>query len=401
MKYIYLTILLIFMSMVSYSQEQVSMIIDKDGDGHFISVNVASKKQSDFKSKGYVLDNSNGSTILAYDCDDTDPTKWRNVLIYRDEDRDGWTTTERKWECIGLSAPDQWREGYKGFDCDDKDLTKWRNVLIYRDADRDGWTTTERKWECIGLSAPDQWREGYKGFDCDDDSSTIWRKVLLYRDLDEDTYTTTYRKYHCIGSEIPAGWRENFKGPDCDDDSSAIWRKILLYPDEDGDGYTLNYPKWDCIGNTINPGWSPIFKGPDCNDTAADKWQRRWVYSDIDNDGCTNRGSYECVGVIAHPYYLTPHCNPLVPPITNPMSIEVYPNPVQDRLNITSKLAWESNSEIKIMDNYGRVVKALNVPSAVKGQTFTINTSDLKPGIYQLTIRRGELIESKTIAVKL
>jgi hypothetical protein len=48
-----------------------------------------------------------------------------------------------------------------------------------------------------------------------------------------------------------------------------------------------------------------------------------------------------------------------------------------------------------------RVVRTLQVPNAVKGQTFTFNTTDLKPGIYQLTIRRGEMIESKTIAVKL
>ena len=83
------------------------------------------------------------------------------------------------------------------------------------------------------------------------------------------------------------------------------------------------------------------------------------------------------------------------------LEFSIYPNPVRDQLNIVPNDGWNQRVEIKLIDQYARVVRTLQVSSAVKGQTFTINTTDLKPGIYQLTIRRGELIESKTIAVKL
>lgn len=81
--------------------------------------------------------------------------------------------------------------------------------------------------------------------------------------------------------------------------------------------------------------------------------------------------------------------------------VEVFPNPVYDRLNIAAEEGWTDQAEIRLIDPYARVVKMIRTPNAVKGQVFTLFTGDLKPGIYQLTFRNGEVTESRTIAVKL
>jgi len=81
--------------------------------------------------------------------------------------------------------------------------------------------------------------------------------------------------------------------------------------------------------------------------------------------------------------------------------VEVFPNPVYDRLNIAAEEGWTNQAEIRLIDPYARVVKMIRTPNAVKGQVFTLFTGDLKPGIYQLTFRNGEVTESRTIAVKL
>jgi hypothetical protein len=83
------------------------------------------------------------------------------------------------------------------------------------------------------------------------------------------------------------------------------------------------------------------------------------------------------------------------------LTYSVYPNPVNDRLNITPNENWNNRVEIRLVDQFGRVARVVNNPSVVKGQAITINTGDLKPGIYNLTIKNGELMATKKIGVKL
>jgi Secretion system C-terminal sorting domain len=188
-------------------------------------------------------------------------------------------------------------------------------------------------------------------------------------------------------------------GPiDCAPGDAARWRKVKLWVDEDQDGHATGTVTL-CIGDSPPPGHSetelPI---GDCAPADPARWRMACVSTPIPGKPKQWTNSKMCVGNTPPPgsWFCTDG-----PPPTPELIFTVYPNPVADRLNIISAANWNERAEIKLVNQYARVVRTLVVPNAVKGQTFSINTTDLKPGLYQLTIRRGEMVESRTIAVKL
>ncbi len=201
----------------------------------------------------------------------------------------------------------------------------------------------------------------------------------------------------------PAAGNETLNGVgcgpiDCDPTDPNKWRRVKVYEDLDGDGHATRTVTV-CIGADPPPGHS---EGPlpigDCNPNDPSRWRLACVSIPVPGKPKQWTNSTMCVGILPPPG--TWFCGDPPPP-TPEIIFTVYPNPVSDRLNITPNANWNERAEVKLVDQYARVVRTLVVPNAVKGQTFTINTTGLKPGLYQLTIRRGELVESRTIAVKL
>ncbi len=188
-------------------------------------------------------------------------------------------------------------------------------------------------------------------------------------------------------------------GPiDCDPADPAKWRRVKLYVDLDGDGHASGTVTL-CIGNQPPPGHSEaILPIGDCDPLDPDKWKLACVSTPVPGRPKQWTNANMCIGITLPPG--TWLCS-VPPPPTADLSFNVIPNPVSGRLNIIPESDWSDRFEIALTDPFARVVRFLQMPNANKGQIINLNTSDLKPGIYQLTIRRGELIESKTIAVKL
>ncbi|MBC7567601.1 MAG: T9SS type A sorting domain-containing protein [Pedobacter sp.] len=81
--------------------------------------------------------------------------------------------------------------------------------------------------------------------------------------------------------------------------------------------------------------------------------------------------------------------------------LKVYPNPVEDQVNLVIKMDRESNFSVKIMDLLGNeVVTLANERAAAGEQTKTYNVPErLNPGIYFLKIISGSETVVKRISV--
>jgi len=81
--------------------------------------------------------------------------------------------------------------------------------------------------------------------------------------------------------------------------------------------------------------------------------------------------------------------------------LKVYPNPVEDQVNLLVRMDRESNFSVKIMDLLGNeVVTLANERIPAGEQTKTYNIPDrLNPGIYFLKIISGSETVVKRISV--
>jgi hypothetical protein len=81
--------------------------------------------------------------------------------------------------------------------------------------------------------------------------------------------------------------------------------------------------------------------------------------------------------------------------------VKVYPNPVEDQVNLIVRMDRESNFSVKIMDLLGNeVVTLANERIAAGEQTKTYNIPErLNPGIYFLKIISGSETVVKRISV--
>lgn len=395
--------------------EDLSMCIDKDKDGYgnigYFKVPDGMDRATfveELKSQGWT---PSEECVPGLDCNDNDPAVYRIEILFRDQDGDRYVLMPGAKQCIGLLPPQGWllANMVLGTDCDDSDPLIFRWVSLYEDKDNDGyrdggeqrvcWNYTP--WPVPGFIIGTQSKgvdEKNNFIDCDLDPNGHIAK-LLYKD-EGDFWVNGQGEWKCVFPDmIPAGFitPQQIKGrPDCAPDDPTKWREEWLLPDPDGDKHvpTGTVAVKECIGN-IPAGKMLVAERlgtNDCDPFDGTKWRNVCIFDHYIN---TNQwvNTTVCWGGDPHPL----ECGIFQPGA----EFTVYPNPVADRLNINPAANWNERAEIKLVDQYARVVRTLVVPNAVKGQTFTINTSDLKPGLYQLTIRRGEMVESRTIAVKL
>jgi len=78
--------------------------------------------------------------------------------------------------------------------------------------------------------------------------------------------------------------------------------------------------------------------------------------------------------------------------ITNETDLQIYPNPTKNFLQIESKLNIES---IKIINTLGKVVYS----NRIDAQIYTLNTSDLKSGIYFIQLETSEEIFNRIFII--
>ena len=84
--------------------------------------------------------------------------------------------------------------------------------------------------------------------------------------------------------------------------------------------------------------------------------------------------------------------------INDNFKVDVYPNPVTSNLNLTYNLKMEGNVTFQLHNSYGNQIKQFASKAKVAGeQTFIMDVSDLKSGIYfiKITTSEGEQVIKK------
>jgi hypothetical protein len=88
-------------------------------------------------------------------------------------------------------------------------------------------------------------------------------------------------------------------------------------------------------------------------------------------------------------------------PAIDPASLNVFPNPATDALNISFDLKNNSNARVEMIDVTGRMVSSSDFGKLNKG-TYNekINIDNLTPGMYMLKIITGENQISKKVVIR-
>ncbi len=76
------------------------------------------------------------------------------------------------------------------------------------------------------------------------------------------------------------------------------------------------------------------------------------------------------------------------------LSVEAFPNPVQDRLMVRTKGSME-RARVNLVDINGRVLQTINVLSKTK--EIELNTSGLMPGLYFVKLYKDKVTQTKQI----
>ena len=83
-------------------------------------------------------------------------------------------------------------------------------------------------------------------------------------------------------------------------------------------------------------------------------------------------------------------------PGKNPITLNLYPNPVQDMMHIHFNLAFRGSVTLHVIDSSGRKVKSMQQEGRFGSNAYTWNVSDLKEGMYQLQmVHKGERIHAR------
>jgi hypothetical protein len=82
------------------------------------------------------------------------------------------------------------------------------------------------------------------------------------------------------------------------------------------------------------------------------------------------------------------------------MQTTLFPNPASDVANVRFELAKTSDMEILLLDEMGRTVRVISNGKRMKGEyTETISLSGLAGGVYYVSLRAGEMRETKPLII--
>jgi hypothetical protein len=82
--------------------------------------------------------------------------------------------------------------------------------------------------------------------------------------------------------------------------------------------------------------------------------------------------------------------------LQNDLSIDFYPNPVQNTLTVDLDPTFASEQTIRILDMQGRVLNELSTTS----DQVTVDMTGLKPGMYIITVGTNNNYKSEKFYVK-
>jgi hypothetical protein len=250
----------------------------------------------DFDEDGYVNPNSSQGGcaepegVWSYfntpvDCDDDNSTITVEVVLYSDDDLDGFGGQDAFVLTFGCPA-DGW--SLTADDCNDDNELIHPNTVWTWDGDGDGHATVVGTPTAQQCEQPDDY--ALVADDCDDTDEYVHPETLWYTDADCDGYVNLELVVEqCVypGQDPPCASYDTAL-VDCDDSTSTVTAQVLRYFDDDGDGFgDPGISATMCPGD---PDW--VENNQDCDDDDAGLNPQTWWYDDHDEDGFgTNSGN--------------------------------------------------------------------------------------------------------------
>ena len=201
------------------------------------------------------------------DCNDLDASVFPSIF-YADTDGDGYGDVTNQ---IVICSSNEPPAGYvsNSTDCDVEDAGKWNSVLIYIDEDGDGYHGGSIPF-CYVLPLPTELPAGYSyttsGPDCDDTDADVDPFRTWYEDKDNDGYGNNAVTIKSCSK--PVGYVNN--NTDCDDNNLVINPATIWYQDTDGDGYSSGNTLTQCSAPAGYRALSELISAlPDCDDGNA------------------------------------------------------------------------------------------------------------------------------------
>jgi hypothetical protein len=84
----------------------------------------------------------------------------------------------------------------------------------------------------------------------------------------------------------------------------------------------------------------------------------------------------------------------------NNVTVSIYPNPANERLNISTGETLKGNTRIQISDLLGKIVYVDEVSGIRANLSYFINTTGFKDGLYVLKVSTETGSVSKKIIVR-
>lgn len=86
--------------------------------------------------------------------------------------------------------------------------------------------------------------------------------------------------------------------------------------------------------------------------------------------------------------------------LINPVSLEIYPNPVNDRAVLSFSIEKQTDVSLKVYDVYGRLISTFTDGPLHSGKhTFEWNTSKKPRGLYIGILKTGQVISTKKLII--
>jgi len=201
------------------------------------------------------------------DCNDDDPTVWRNLpYSFRDADGDGRTVEASGTVCSGSALPPGYSTVAGDPDCDDRDAAVFALLVGFADRDGDGFGDGMAMPFCTAGSLP----AGFVAIDgdCAAGDPALWiDRPYSFRDADGDGAAVPETGEVCSGNALPSGYLTTApvgRPLDCDDGDPAVSIALTVFADGDHDGTGAGAGQLACTNGSPPPGFS--LAGTDCDD---------------------------------------------------------------------------------------------------------------------------------------
>lgn len=164
----------------------------------------------------------------------------------------------------------------------------------------------------------------------------------------------------------------------CGVDLAAVPHRWSISADLTGSSAAYGLLFLGTFANTVLPGPNNTFIMPVTYAATSEE-----ILPDGSNLATLTTENYYLSGLVAPPFTITSNQESFV---SQNLKVKLFPNPVQNKLNIATSGKLGAPIKISILNSLGQVVKSSTQTPLQASQSIGVDTQDLAPGIYNCCV---------------